>query len=135
MLKINRKVEYALMTLKFMTCKKDGELTSAREICEMFKTPFDTTAKVMQSLNNNGILTSIQGVKGGYTLSKDLKKISYIDLTSIIEGKAVALGCDNNPKCNRRKSCNISAPIKKLNKKLTAYLNKISLDELLSGNL
>ena len=71
MLKINKKVEYALMALKFMADKthsaipnnQDNEvviLTSAREICDEFNTPFDTTAKVMQLMNNHDILKSVK---------------------------------------------------------------------------
>ena len=63
MIKINKKVEYALMVLKLMSDRDETELTSAREVCEMFKTPFDTTSKVMQIMNNAGILSSVQGVK------------------------------------------------------------------------
>ncbi len=135
MLKISKKVEYALIALKFISCKKENELTSAREICEKFDTPFDTTAKVMQLMNNHGVLNSIQGVKGGYALSKDLSKISYIQLTKIIEGKSSLLGCEGKANCSRKKSCNIMGPIQELNNKLTKYLDKISLEELLSGNL
>ena len=68
MLKINKKVEYALMALKFMAEEKAiGKITSAREICDKFNTPFDTTAKVMQAMNHHKILNSVKGTKGGYT--------------------------------------------------------------------
>ena len=58
MLKITKKVEYALIVLKYMGEHPFGELHSAREICDKFKLPFDTTAKVMQSMNNKGLLNS-----------------------------------------------------------------------------
>ncbi len=133
MLKINRKVEYALMTLKFMTTKKRDDLTSAREICERFKIPFDTTAKVMQQMGHHGILDSVQGVKGGYTLITDLSKISYMDLNRIIEGKSDAIGCENGRPCHLKDFCNIMGPVIKLNKKLGSYLEKTNLKELLES--
>ena len=56
MVKINRKVEYALMVLKLMNERSTTELTTAREVCDLFKTPFDTTAKVMQQLIRKRLL-------------------------------------------------------------------------------
>ena len=58
MLKITKKVEYALISLKFIWEEKSrGELTTAREICSKFNLPFDTTSKVMQAMNNAKSLT------------------------------------------------------------------------------
>ncbi len=131
MLKINRKVEYALMVLKFMLKKNKGELTSTREICQNFHTPFDTTAKVMQTMNNKKILSSMQGVKGGYFLTCNLNKINYIEFVNIIEGKKISLGCDSKGTCHLQETCNIKTPITHLNNKLVNYLSTITVEELL----
>ena len=53
MLKINKKTEYALMALKFIGERENGALVTVREICDVLKTPFDTTAKVMQAMNHH----------------------------------------------------------------------------------
>ena len=72
MLRINKKVEYAMMVLKFLADKPHDELVTARDICNKFSTPFDSTAKVMQKLNSAKILNSVKGIKGGYSLKKNL---------------------------------------------------------------
>lgn len=131
MVKINRKVEYALMVLKLMNDQGKNELTTAREVCDLFKTPFDTTAKVMQQMNLSGILTSHKGVKGGYQLSSDLKQISYLDLVEMIEGKAIVVDCNEGP-CDLLGSCNISGPIKRFNSYLTQILSSLSVYDLIS---
>ncbi len=134
MLKINRKVEYALMALKFMANKDGDELTSAREICDKFNTPFDTTAKVMQAMNTSKILSSVKGVKGGYTLSKKLSEISYIDLCEIVDKGSAPDSC-NAGSCNLGSCCNIQSPILQLNKKITGFLRELTLEELLFGKI
>lgn len=131
MIKINRKVEYALMVLKLMKDKEEEALTTAREVCDRFETPFDTTAKVMQQMNNAGILHSHKGVKGGYTLSRDLSDVSYRELVELIEGKSFMMDCHEGP-CELIHQCNITQPIKRLNDYLMTIFNSISLGELLA---
>lgn len=131
MIKINRKVEYALMVLKLMKDKDIQELTTAREVCDRFESPFDTTAKVMQQMNGAGILHSIKGVKGGYTLARDLNTISYMDLAELIEGKSFMMDCHEGP-CDLYHKCNISQPIKRLNDYIINIFNSLTLNELLA---
>lgn len=130
MLKINKKLEYALIVLKhFSSTNKDTQVT-ARMICDLYNTPFDTTAKVMQVMNNRGILTSSQGVKGGYKVGIDLSQLSYKDLAQIIEGKSFEHNC-SEAKCNLIESCNISGPIQKLSEYLDYFFAGLSVKELL----
>lgn len=131
MIKINRKVEYALMVLKLMKDKGPMELTTAREVCDKFNTPFDTTAKVMQLMNTAKILSSHKGVKGGYTLSRDLSDVTYIELNELIEGKAFMMDCHEGP-CDLYHTCNISQPIKRLNDYLLNIFSSLTIAELLA---
>lgn len=133
MLKINRKVEYALMALKFMANKPQGSLTSAREICEAFNVPFDTTSKVLQSMNTKGLLNSVKGIRGGYHLEKSLDEITYMQLARMVEGKEEAQFCQNSKGelCELYSNCNIADPLEQLNRKLNTYLEGLSLKELL----
>ncbi|MBI2521025.1 MAG: Rrf2 family transcriptional regulator [Bdellovibrio sp.] len=132
MLRINKKVEYALMALKFMSDEKtQGELASAREVCDKFHTPFDTTAKVMQAMNNSGILQSVKGIKGGYILARDLNTLTYMELARILEkkmGESLCRGSEGN--CELLKDCNIAAPIERLNITLNQYLDQLSIKQL-----
>lgn len=134
MIKINKKVEYALIALKYIATHKGGEnLTSAREICDRFKTPFDTTAKVLQVMNNHGLLNSTKGIKGGYSLAKPLSKITFTELAIMIEG-----GQDSKKFCESSKGlcdlysiCNIVTPIDSLNNQINGFLSQLTLEELL----
>jgi Rrf2 family protein len=136
MLKINKKVEYALMALKFMADKNDQtHLVSAREICDEFQTPFDTTAKVMQVMNSHDILKSVKGIKGGYSLNKSLSHVTYMQLVRMIEGREeIGRVCTNHKgTCELIGKCNISTPVESLNRKLNGFLENLTLAELLQG--
>ncbi len=136
MLKITKKVEYALIILKYMGERPKGAFYSAREICDHFNIPFDTTAKVMQSLNNRDILTSLQGANGGYQLSKNLSEITFLEIEEIIEGKSSELFCNTTKGlCYLHPSCNIISPVDRLNRKVKKFLSDLSIEELLFENI
>ncbi len=119
------------MALKMMREKHQADLTTAREVCDRYDTPFDTTAKVMQQMNGAGILHSQKGVKGGYTLAKDLSDVTYMELVELIEGKSFMMDCHEGP-CELIHKCNISQPIKRLNDYIINIFNSLSLNELLA---
>ncbi|MFM6928092.1 MAG: RrF2 family transcriptional regulator [Bdellovibrio sp.] len=131
--KINRKLEYALMALKYMSQKIPGELTSAKEVSDAFHTPFDATARVMQQMaQKGGILRAEYGANGGYQITKDLAKISIHDLVAVIEGPTALVKClHNEAPCEIQGTCNIVSPITNLNHKLTEFYKSVSLKDLL----
>lgn len=131
MVKINKKVEYALIVLQHLQRQKPGSFVTARTICDRYFTPFDTTSKVMQVMNQKNILKSQQGTKGGYQLFIDLAEINYLQLVEMIEGKVIKKDCIEQ-NCSLVATCNISGPITKLNNVLFNYFKTLSLKDLLS---
>lgn len=130
--KISRKLEYALMAIKYMSQKVPGELTTAKEVSEHFKSPFDATARVMQHLAQRGLFRSEQGVFGGYQLNKDLAKVSLLDLINCIDGPTAIAKClqKENP-CEIQDHCNIITPVSLINQKLNEFYDGIKLKDLL----
>jgi Rrf2 family protein len=120
-------MEYSLMALKHILDKKSGELTSAREISSQYSIPLDTTAKILQKLTSTSVLVSLQGPKGGYSFNKSVNEVSYLDIFQIIEGKSEVVDCEP---CQINSTCNISTPLKNLNKYLIQYFNGLTLREL-----
>lgn len=120
------------MAIKYMSQKIPGELTSAKEVSDGFKTPFDATARVMQQMAQKGILRAEYGVNGGYQITKDLGKISVHDLIEIIEGPMVMVKClGKETACDIQHTCNIISPVSTLNSKLNEFYKGVSLKDLL----
>lgn len=130
MLKVSKKLEYALMALKFMSERPAGSLTSAREVADTLNIPFDPTSRVMQIMNNKGLLSSHQGKNGGYFLKLPLTEISYGELSEMIEGKLTNVKCIQG-KCEMVSCCTILSPIEKLNLKTTEFYFNLKLGELM----
>ncbi|MGE3975037.1 MAG: Rrf2 family transcriptional regulator [Bdellovibrionales bacterium] len=134
MLKITRKIEYSLVALQHLATRHQGELTTAKEISDLYGVPFDVVAKVMQTLAHSSVLKSEQGPSGGYLVQKDLTKISFLDLVEIVEGPMGLARClhqDKATNCEIYNKCNIVSPISYLNEKLTDFYRQISVSELL----
>ena len=130
--KINRKFEYALMALKYMSQKIPGELTSAKEVSDNFHTPFDATARVMQVMAQKNLLRAEYGASGGYQITKDLAKVSVHDLVEMIEGPTALVKClHSDAPCDIQTNCNIVSPVTHLNKKLNEFYQSLSLKDLL----
>lgn len=130
--RLNRKVEYALMALKVMAQKRQGELTSAKEIADQTGCPFDATARVLQQMVQRGILRSEQGAHGGYLLVRDLNKVSFYDLNEMILGPIAVAKCLHTvADCDLMEKCNIVTPVTNLNRKLSDFYQSFSVGELL----
>lgn len=131
MIRLNRKVEYALMALKFMSRKPRAALTSAKEIAEALQIPFDATARVLQILAHHDVLFVVQGTQGGYRLKQDLGKVSLYKLVEVIEGPFEIARCLSDEDCDLVGHCNIQNPIQILNRKIADFYQGLNLAEVL----
>ena len=135
MFKINRKIEYALISLKHMSHKNPGQLTSAKEICDIYFTPFDPTSRVLQIMAQQGVLQAEQGAKGGYQIIKDLTKITMRELSDMITGPIEIANCFHGDysHCEITATCRIIAPMLNLNEKINKIFSTIAVAELIES--
>ena len=133
--KINRKVEYALISLKHMRAKTPGELTSAKEISTLFGCPFDVISRVLQTLGKRGIIRSEQGAHGGYQINKDLSRVSFFELNEVVLGRVAVAKClhteAGEAPCEMRSTCNIVSPLTAFSRKLSEFYKSLSVADLL----
>ncbi len=132
MLKVNKKVEYALIGLRHMHSKPREDLTTVREICERYGTPFDPVAHVMRILNTQGLLKSEQGAHGGYRLQGDIRGINLGQLIEMIEGRLAFVDCvrEEHCGCGIKEQCNIHRSMREVNNRLIEFLNSVPLADL-----
>ena len=134
MFKINKKVEYALISLRHIR-NSTQELISAKEICDTYKAPFDTTSRVLQIMAQKGILKAEHGAYGGYQLVKDLSKVSFFDLIVMIVGPLKIANCfhGSHSQCDITAGCNVIAPMLTLNEKMSDLFKTINVEELINS--
>ena len=131
--KMNKKMEYALMSLRIISEKPEGQVTSAKEVADLIHIPFDVTARVLQALSSRGLLKAEYGVGGGYILARPLSEVSVHDLSEMLEGHTIITKClGQDEPCEISKTCNITTPISNLNTKVQNFYKSLTLDEVLN---
>lgn len=132
--RLNRKIEYALMSLKYMSTRLAGQLVTVKEICAATHIPFDATSRVMQQMAQKGILKSEQGAHGGYLLVTDLSKISFHDIIDMVDGPLQVVRCASGKKsCEFLAKCNVTSPLQSFNQKLAEFYKDLSVAEILGA--
>ena len=133
MLRLSKKADYALMAMKHLAVKTAAapSSTSAREIAEEYNIPIELMAKVLQRLARSGLLTSHQGTRGGYTLSKPMASISVADIIQAIDGPLTVTACSTqDEQCDQFTKCNVRDPLWRIKDRILAALSTCSLAEI-----
>lgn len=132
MLKITKKVEYALMSLAYISGKSDNELSSAKEIAKNNSIPREILAKTLQELVSINMIKSFKGPKGGYQICTDINKINIIEFIELLEGPVGLTNCNISAPCQQEECCKIKDPLSKINNKIINSLKDISLGDFTS---
>ena len=66
MLKITRKVEYALIAVRHLQNSSTDRLVPAKEIARQYCIPHELLSKTLQKLSKKKIIQSVKGPTGGY---------------------------------------------------------------------
>jgi len=129
MLKLTRKLEYALIALRHMQLKEDV-LSSAKEIADMYTIPRELLAKTLQQMARLKYIDAVQGPKGGYRIDKVLAKINLTQFVEEMEGPLEIVECNISNDCIQLNNCNIRVPINKINQNIRSLFNKINITDI-----
>ena len=131
MLRLSKKADYALMAMKHLAMRPDAGSASAREIAEQYDIPIELMAKVLQRLARRGLLTSHQGTRGGYRLSKPSTAISVADIIQAIDGPVTVTACSTeDEKCDQYAKCSVRDPLWRIKDRILSALATCSLQEV-----
>jgi Rrf2 family protein len=131
MLRLSKKADYALIAMKHLATRTDLASASAREIAEQYDIPVELMAKVLQRLARRGLLTSHQGTRGGYRLSKAPSAISVADIIQAIDGPLTVTACSTGDEnCGQYAKCSVRDPLWRIKDRILAALATCSLQEV-----
>ena len=131
MLRLSKKADYALIAMKHLATRAEAASASAREIAEQYDIPIELLAKVLQRLARRGLLTSIQGTRGGYRLSRPSGAISVADVIQAIDGPLTVTACSSAAEnCGQYAKCSVRDPLWRIKDRILSALAMCSIEEI-----
>lgn len=134
-MKTSRKTDYAVHALMIMAKNKNEEL-SVKELAEIENVSSSYLAKVMQQLSASGIVSSTEGKKGGYTLSKSAGEINLAQIMELFEGENNFFECvDDIHGCTIKDRCKIHRVFGQAYQKMLAELEKTNIKDIINPEI
>jgi Rrf2 family protein len=128
MLRLSKKADYALLAMRHLAANADRGAVSARELAEAYDLPPELLAKVLQRLVRSRLLTSIQGIRGGYGLAQPAGAISVADVIIAIDGPLTVTACsESNHNCEQYSKCDIRDPLWQIKDRIVSALQATSI--------
>ena len=102
----SKQCEYALQAVTYLALKRDGEMTSIRELTKKLGIPYHFLGKILQDLTYKGLLVSQRGPTGGFRLGMPAKEITLFHIIEAIDGVAFMNNCVLGfPECSGKNPC------------------------------
>jgi len=133
MLRLSKKADYALLSIRHLAAHQDRGAMSSRELAETYDIPSELLAKVLQKLVRGQLLVSVQGIRGGYALARPADQMSVADVIQAVDGPLTVTACsDTDHSCDQYSKCNIRDPLWRIKDRIVAALADCSLKEIAS---
>ncbi len=137
-MKLNEGIEWAVHCCSILASLPPGMALPARKLAEFFDLPEHYLAKHMQSLSQQGLVSSSKGPGGGYRLGRPATEIALLDIVLAIDGPAPHFRCTEirrkgpsgvDDKCYG-KPCGIARAMWRAETAWRDELGKVSLEEI-----
>ncbi|KGM43956.1 hypothetical protein S1OALGB6SA_546 [Olavius algarvensis spirochete endosymbiont] len=93
MFRLNKDMEYALISLVEMSRQVDETLLSARELSKRYTIPYKLLALILQKLRGGGVLLAEMGPRGGYRLAREPGLIRLKQIIEAVRGDERIADC------------------------------------------
>ncbi len=133
MVRLSKKVEYGLIAIRHVATRSVGDLVTAKEIAETYGIPFEMLAKVLQRLTRAGLVLSVHGVHGGYSLARRPEEIQVSAIIDAIDGtRPVIAQClsEGPESCGVFSTCTIKSPLTKVQANIERAFSSMTLSEI-----
>ena len=119
------------MAMKHLAEHADKGACSAKDVADAYGIPPEALAKILQKLVKSGLLHSLHGMNGGYTLARDASKISAFEVIRAIDGPLFITSCVTvRGECDQTDRCTIREPLRRVNQSLEDVLRRITISHM-----
>jgi len=130
-MRLSHLADYAVVLMTAAARRPAGARLSATELSCDTGVPLPTTQKLMGQLAASGLLTSVRGAGGGFTLSKPAGEISLADIVEAVEGPIAMTVCsEGRTDCALDAHCRVKPHMGIVGNAVRGALGAVRLREL-----
>lgn len=124
--------EYGIRAVIYIWSQNNkGKKLGIKDICKEIDAPEFFTAKILQSLAKQGIISSAKGPNGGFYVEKAQENLTLIDMVIAIDGDQLFTGCGLGLKqCSEVSPCPIHNDFKVIRHQLEHMLKNKKIADL-----
>ena len=129
----SKSCEYGLRAIIYIAQQTEqNNKVSLTTISEAIDSPQAFTAKILQQLTKNKVITSIKGPFGGFIIEKKkMKTVKLSEVVKIIDGDSIYTGCGLGlTQCNANSPCPLHFKFIAIREQLREMLESTSLEML-----
>lgn len=131
MLTINRKTDYASRIILHLALQSSGSRTTAREVAKLRLIPPALVRRIVTQLGRAGLITTVRGTNGGFTLARPPSQINLLDVVEAMEGTLALNPCTVDPQfCPLMPTCTVHQVWVKARQVLRDELSRATFDQL-----
>lgn len=133
---LRRDTDYALRTMINLAGHYGGDVVATGQLSREEEIPYSYAAKIMQVLHGAGLVKSVMGPHGGFSLARAPGEVSLLDIVKAVQGGVSLNDCFlDTGSCPRRSKCAISAKIAGLQEYIEKFMADITLQEFTEGSM
>jgi FeS assembly SUF system regulator len=130
MLRLSKLADYGCQVMVYMA--RDSAIHSANEVAIGLGMAAPTVSKILKMLARDGLVASVLGAKGGYTLSRYPKEISIAEIINAMDGPISITECSSTSTCTRESFCSTRGNWQGINHVIQQALDNVSLAEMVT---
>lgn len=128
---IRRNTDYALRAAVELAGRFGRAPVATKDIADRQRIPYQLACKLLQRLHKAGIVRSAMGPAGGFALRRKPSRITVRDVVEAIQGPVRLSGCLFSKNfCRLSQCCPINPELGRLQKKINAFLDDLTLRQL-----
>ena len=135
-MRLSHLADYAVVLMTAAARRPAGERLSATALSAETGVPLPTAQKLMGQLANSGLLTSVRGAGGGFSLARPGQEISLADVIEAVEGPIAMTQCsgsDEASDCALDSRCRVKPHMGVVSNAVRGALGAVSLQSLASN--
>lgn len=143
MLRLSKKLDYALIILAHLAMEKPNGIVSARKIADSYGLPLPVTSGILKTLAGKKIVHSTRGVHGGHRLIVEPSRLTFGAIADAIEGPMQLADCVihkdketgnfHRDECEYESCCPVQKPVREIHQAISEILSSITLSQLMGS--